>query len=430
MAGWIPLLNLFYSGNRSQQGFVLAAESKCAMCGACTVVCPVFRVDCREALTARGKLHLLGTGLGDDPSAHFEDIFSRCLLCGACEFVCPRDMEITKKVIQARSDFSLFYGQHGVRKTLARLAVSKPGLLELLAEGGLYLKKIAALPLDSGLRLKLGILEERLTQAKSEPAWSEAHRKGTQQDEPKALVPYFSGCLARHLQPSIGLATDSLLTSLSTKKTFAPAEQCCCGLAAHSAGKVKEARRLAQQNIATFELLEGPILTSCASCSAMLTRYPQLFKKDSTWYRRAKAFGKRVVEFSEYFCNLGEDKKLVAKDDLKVLYHNPCHLRFSSQGGKAALVLLGRVEEAVVVEPEGGPHCCGQGGLFNLAYPKLSEQIFQKCFAAATKSEPDIVVTSCSGCLMQWQLGLAARKSGVRAIHLAVFLSNALRNVH
>ncbi|NOX80969.1 MAG: hypothetical protein GXP57_07775, partial [Deltaproteobacteria bacterium] len=45
---------------------------------------------------------------------------------------------------------------------------------------------------------------------------------------------------------------------------------------------------------------------------------------------------------------------------------------------------------------------------------------------SALATGPDIVVTTCSGCLMQWQTGLAARHDPARAIHLAVFMASCL----
>ena len=71
------------------------------------MVCPVFRADGREVLTARGKMHLLTTELVEKPSAVFEDRFSRCLLCGACEQVCPVTIEHVPRIIAMRQGQTL-----------------------------------------------------------------------------------------------------------------------------------------------------------------------------------------------------------------------------------------------------------------------------------------------------------------------------------
>ncbi|MCI5120798.1 MAG: (Fe-S)-binding protein, partial [Candidatus Electrothrix sp. AUS4] len=139
----------------------IAGEISCAKCGACAVVCPVYRVDGREVLTARGKMHLLNSQLSERPTGIFADIFSRCLLCGACEQVCPRHLPITDFISQARSTFSPLYGPNGLKKAIACTALRYPGLLEGLIKTGAGIRWLEeALPLDSGLRLKLDLLEE------------------------------------------------------------------------------------------------------------------------------------------------------------------------------------------------------------------------------------------------------------------------------
>ncbi|MCI5139468.1 MAG: (Fe-S)-binding protein, partial [Candidatus Electrothrix sp. AR1] len=243
----------------------MATELNCAKCGACAVVCPVFRIDGREVLTARGKMHLLTTALAEQPSATFEDLFSRCLLCGACEQVCPRQLPITDIISQARSTFSPFYGPNGLKKAAACTALSHPELFDGLVKAGISLHRLHALPALSGLRLKLGLLEERTgaSQSKNNDTLSQEY----QVEQPASSLSYFTGCLARHIQPSIAEATQTLLSKSNLPPAQVPADQYCCGLAAWSAGKREQARELARKNIQAFSapaLADTPIITSCA----------------------------------------------------------------------------------------------------------------------------------------------------------------------
>ncbi len=395
-------------------------ELSCVKCGACTVVCPVFRVEPRESLTARGKMHLLSLSLARQPSGHFEDIFSRCLLCGACETVCSRHLPITELVTRARSGFSIFYGNHGLQKAAARKALSSSGLLQGLVRAGISLKRINALPARSGLRIKLGLLED----PRVEPVGESVSPNTTSED----TLSYFSGCLARYLQPSVGRAVLRLVYA-GNRQVWNPADQCCCGLAASAAGKVDEARALAWRNIQSFAGNRGPILTSCASCSSHLAAYPDLFADDPERQKAAGRFSSRVVEFSSFFLNHLQDTLVLPGDQkkIKTFYHDPCHLRFTKAGRQAPRNLIDRMQNLERVESANGPQCCGQGGLFHVGYPELSREIFQRCADGALVRLPDLVTTTCSGCLMQWQLGAAENNLPVRVRHLALLLADCLK---
>ena len=393
-----------------------AAHLSCAKCGACTVVCPVFRVDPRESLTARGKMHLLSLPFAGEPSRHFQNIFSQCLLCGACEQACSRNLPITTMIAGARARFPQFYGPHSLQKTVVRKVLARPGLLAKLVRAGISLRRICALPARSGLRLKLGLLEVPVTEL--------PEGENFQEKKPGKALSYFPGCLARYLQPSVARATGCLAGSAGYG-LHVPAGAGCCGLAAWAAGKEDEARELAWNNILAFAGDSGPILTSCASCSSHLARYPELFAGDSERLAKAREFADRVVEFATFF--LGQPElRLKSGQARKVFYHDPCHLRHSAAGRENPRRLIDRIANVERVEPPPGPKCCGQGGLFHLGYPEMSATIFRQCAEAGLEGDPDLVVTTCSGCLMQWQQGRVEHDLPVTVSHLAVLLADCL----
>jgi glycolate oxidase iron-sulfur subunit len=380
----------------------------CAKCGACVPVCPVFRAEGREALAARGRMHLLAASDGP-PSALFADILSRCLLCGACEQVCPRKLPVTRLTAEARSRLPLLLGPASLRKAAACAALARPALLDGLIRAGVSLRRLLALPADSGLRLRLNVLEER-------PALPDSHA----QSDPSAQIHYFTGCFARHVQPSIAAATERLLRRCGLS-AHVPAEQCCCGLAAWSSGRLELARALARRNIAVFAETAGPVLVSCSSCAAHLLALPSLFAENDPWRRKAQALAGRVREFSAFFSETLPPA--VKTCGLRVFYQDPCHLRFLPDGIAAPRRLL-RLAGCAVLEPEEGPRCCGQGGLFDVACPDSAAKIFARCADQALAGQPDRITTACSGCLMQHQARL--KKKEAKTVHLAVLLEEAL----
>ncbi|MBW2328065.1 MAG: (Fe-S)-binding protein, partial [Deltaproteobacteria bacterium] len=271
------------------------------------------------------------------------------------------------------------------------------------------LKRINGLPADSGLRLKLGLLETRSPEPTA--------RIKSQETPSETDISYFTGCLARHLQPSVAEATKELLARCG-QSSHVPVDQYCCGLAAWSTGRRDQARSLARKNIGAFASCNGPIITSCASCSSHLFTYPDLFAKDDPWHRRAQQFADRVQEFTAFFCKSLPEPQPDTGSSLQIFYHDPCHLRFTANGQATPRTLLARME-LQIVEPEDGPSCCGQGGLFHLAYPETSAKIFNTIHSRALACQPDCITTTCSGCLMQYQY----QQEDIRVVHLAVLLA-------
>ena len=113
-----------------------------------------------------------------------------------------------------------------------------------------------------------------------------------------------------------------------------PVTQTCCGMASLAAGRKEEARELARSNIAAFAENDLPILTSCSSCYFQLKSYEALFAGEPEWQQKAVDFSNRLLEFSTFFLDKftgGSDLAFRSENVVgqKVLYHDPCHLRFT-----------------------------------------------------------------------------------------------------
>lgn len=396
------------------------AES-CAKCGACTSVCPVYQVTGRESLTARGRLHLLSR-LASPRSAAYGSIFSACLLCGACSDACPRNIDTLSLIIRGRDEIPAYAQCHYAEKLLARKTLASPLLLEKISRLG---KNLAGLlPSTSGLRHKLFLLGDDAFPERGEPFPTPARC-----DSSPPTVSYFSGCLARYLNPDIHAATGFLTQKFAGSSLLAPEEQHCCGLASFSSGKIEEARELARKNIAAFADHSLPILTSCASCYSHLRSYPKLLKDDNHWAGKAADFAARLEEFSSFFLKYTErlpEKKPAGPTGSRsaIFYHDPCHLRF---GPDKILTqpreLIRQLTGTKPMEAAAGPHCCGQGGLFHLAHPDLSQKILSGAMANFMKLSAKQIVTTCSGCLLQLRQGAGSSGQDKEVLHLAVLLA-------
>ena len=419
---------------RPQKDGQVAETTQCAKCGACTSVCPVYRVTGRESLTARGRIHLLTRGAASNPSKTLAELFSKCLLCGACYDICPQGIDTPGLIIKARKEMPGPGGFSSFKKFLAQQSLASPALLNILSRAANYLAPlISNLPKASGLRLKLPNQGHKLS-SRAPFLPNQQSTTGSQQSK----ILYYSGCMANYLEPSIGHASIRLLDKLCGLTGHAPLDQTCCGMAALAAGDPEQSMDLARKNIAAFSspgLRDQPIFTSCATCYAQLKNYPQLLAKDRPWSARAEEFSQRVLEFS---CFLNRHGHLAgaftsSRPEKKVIYHDPCHLRFG-QGRREPEAritsppreLIRRLPGTVLLELAHGAQCCGFGGLFNISHPDLSEKIGSRMVDDFVTTEAEQVVTTCSGCLIQWRQLLDAAKVKAQVDHLALLLDKLL----
>ncbi|MEN8189602.1 MAG: (Fe-S)-binding protein [Thermodesulfobacteriota bacterium] len=374
------------------------SATACAKCGACLVVCPVYRQSRNEIHSARGKLHLLDVLGLDGHGPVFEEIFTGCLLCGACSERCPRGIDITELIRSARGAFPAVHGGHGYEKYLARKVLESPRLLKGLAKvARLTGPRIAvSLPADSGLRLRLGIFERGVTETDG-PTVEKTAGEGA------GRLLCFNGCSFTHLYPEISKSTQEVCERFGYELA-APDKLRCCGLAADSAGDRQTAAKLARQNITALEEEQGPILVPCASCYSALVNYPNLFADEPQWHQRAVQLTSRLLEVNSFLSScLAECRSSRKKSRRKkVYYHHPCHLRFGAAATPPPVELLSEQLGMEMVKPDGDPACCGQGGLFHIGEPELSARIRTSLSTRVFSLEPEIITTSCSGCLMQW----------------------------
>jgi glycolate oxidase iron-sulfur subunit len=407
----------------------------CVKCGTCNTLCPVYGVTGNEAHTPRGKQHLVSRTEKHTISAHYGDIFSRCLLCGACRDACPRGLDTPELVVEARSGLPKL-AKGSLLKYVSRKALVRPSLLAGLARLGTAAARLGELlPAESGLRLRLEGFNGEILEPPPAGYAAGLRAKTAARDDRRASGPepetaYFIGCLANHLQPEIAGATQSLVAAATGSEAEVPLEQTCCGMAAVAAGRVDEARDLARKNIAAFENNGLPILASCSSCYYQLMSYRTLLADDPDWRQRAVRFAGRVREFSSFFLerfSSDTGQLLRAAAGERVFYHDPCHLRFTHRITREPRELLRLLPSLELEELPAGPRCCGQGGLFQLAHPDLALQVRQKLLDEFSELAAQTVLTSCSGCLLQWKQGLAACPGSGRAEHLAVFLAKHLQ---
>ncbi|MEJ2057930.1 MAG: (Fe-S)-binding protein, partial [Desulfofustis sp.] len=176
-----------------------------------------------------------------------------------------------------------------------------------------------------------------------------------------------------------------------------------------------------------LELTDGPILVSCGSCFAHLAAYGKLLADDPDWKARAELISERVVEISVFLQSLLAPEDVepdTAAEKLRVFYHDPCHMRNDAAITQEPRTVLEALAGIRLVELEDGPQCCGQGGLFHVGAPELSTLIRDDLAEKIIALEPDVITTTCSGCLMQLKSAMAAKNQNIPVVHLAALVNS------
>jgi glycolate oxidase iron-sulfur subunit len=387
----------------------LGAIRACIGCGACMQVCPVYRAGRREDLSPRGKLRLIqALAQGPlPPSRPLAETLSRCLLCGRCSQNCPNQAPAMEGLRAGREVLASLTGAPLLTRLLVQEALPRAERLNLLAlAGGL------ALPLLSGLRLRLGGLEPEdcLPPLSQRPFLDTAPRE-VPGPAGSPRLGLFVGCVANYLRPQLARRAVRLLSKVATV-VIPP--QGCCAAPAVSAGLVSTARRLLRENLAAFGRAGvDKVVTTCGTCAHALARdLPRLIDTPQAHYLAAS-----VLEISQV---LAEHPRLLAGlggEPRAVAVHDPCHLKIGLKVHEEPRQMLRRAG-VELVEMAGADACCGGGGLFSLDQPELSRGILEPRVQALRQSNARVLATSCSGCYLQWRSGLPAQIEVLHPIEL------------
>ena len=407
--------------------------SQCVKCGSCMTNCPIYTETLSEVTTPRGKMSLIESLASGEIqlTKRLQDILSTCLVCDTCGESCPNNVKVGEILLDARHALVKNRGLPPVKRFFFRyLLGSLRALPFYLRMGsllqGLLLKKI---PEESGLHLRFPLPfldKKRLIPPLAKKFFCDEQPFIALAPSEKKRAGYFVGCVTNYIFPSIGSTTVRILNKNGVSVVTPPA-QTCCGLIAFGSGDRSSAQKCALSNIEAFESSNlDTIITTCASCAATLkTFYPQLFKNaDPEIQKRVERFSNSIMDISEFLTRELDitshlTKKSPDKEILpRVTYHDPCHLKRTLGISREPRDLLKSSPNHTFLEMEGASQCCGMGGTFTLTHYDLSMDILNHKLDTLEAMEVDMIVTGCSGCLLQFMDGIHQRGLKTRAVHL------------
>lgn len=406
--------------------------SRCVHCGLCLNSCPTYVVTGLEAESPRGRIYLArAVDEGRlEMTAAVQSHWDLCLQCRACEAVCPSGVAYGRIMEHVRAQVAVApeqaRGQRWLRRLALRQVVARPRVLAAAVApvrwyAGSRLRRLLKVSPLIGLRGRLGAMEAQLPPRPGRPVRPGQRLPGPKTVRAEAVL--FTGCVMAELFGAVHRATARVLARSGVRALATPGQGCCGALSAHD-GDLEFARRLARRNI---DALDGarPVIVNSAGCGAAMKEYGDLLADDPEYAARARAFARRVRDFSEYLADL---PRPAARFAGRVAYQDACHLAHAQRIRTQPRQLLAEVDGCELIETPGADLCCGAAGIYSVVQPEMSAELRARKAEQFRLHRPDVVATANPGCQMQYEA--AVRQAGVpgRVLHLAELLDEAQRN--
>lgn len=406
---------------------------QCIHCGLCLPACPTYHVLQQETDSPRGRIQLMDAVASGriDPDGAFRTHIDLCLGCRACEPACPSGVQYGALLERARSvlaDSPDGQKPSGARRLRAaalgqllpyrRRLRALAGLLRIYQRSGLQTMARRSRLLGTRLRA----IEELLPRipdrypAYDQPAPAVGERRGA--------VVFLYGCVQDAFLSGVNEATVRVLQANGYDVHF-PAGQTCCGAAPLHTGEAEIARMLARRNLDAFDPTRfAAVINNAGGCGATLKEYHHLLADEPHYAEKARQFVAKVQDVSEFLAaNLHVPP--TGYLDLQVTYADSCHLRNAQRVVEQPRTLLRRIPGVELVEQSRPDFCCGSAGVYNLLQTETAEAVLHAKMEDIARTGADVLVTTNTGCHMQYLHGVRQAGLNMRVMHLVELLDDS-----
>lgn len=257
--------------------------------------------------------------------------------------------------------------------------------------------------------------------------WQEpktARRRWAKEFSRRRLVPgktdtlFYVGCtfaLDRTLQES-PKALARLMDKAGENYGLLLEDEVCCGSTVKRIGHSKLFEKLRKENENRIRSTGVKrVVTACSGCFKTLKQdYPGLAKDVE------------ILHSTEYLARLLRDGKLnLRRSEVKVTYHDPCHLGRHAEVYDAPREVLNAIPGLRLTEMKNSrelSRCCGGGAGVKTAYPEISGKVAVRRLKEAEKTDAGILVTTCPFCMQTLKDAAKATGSDIEVVELSVLL--------
>ncbi|MEM2901776.1 MAG: heterodisulfide reductase-related iron-sulfur binding cluster [Candidatus Bathyarchaeia archaeon] len=208
----------------------------------------------------------------------------------------------------------------------------------------------------------------------------------------KADVVYFVGCTSALRLPELATSTVKLLQTAKVDFTVLP-EEVCCGSVMFRTGFREVAVELAEKVVQMIEDTgASTVVFSCPGCFRTFSSdYPEVLGRPLRF--ELKHVSQLLLEM--------DGLKFVKPLNVRVTYHDPCHLGRHLGVYGAPRDLINQIPGLELVEMErvkAGAFCCGAGGGVRGAFPDISLSIAGERVREAAATGAEILTSACPFC--------------------------------
>jgi glycolate oxidase iron-sulfur subunit len=403
----------------------------CIRCGLCMAVCPTYREHLTETASPRGRVVLARKALEGQlelDSALMEQMYA-CFTCMACDDLCPAGIHPAELALGMRQMQEQLHPT-AWKNTLFAGLIPRPGRMEaatfpLRIYQGLGIRRaVYALGIRRLLPAKLRDMEAMLPHLPQRPLRQVLSEVTLPKGESLHRVGFFLGCAQSLMFAEESAATVRVLARNSCT-VVTPKDVTCCGMPAIGYGRQDLVREQARHNIALYEAAQvETIVTDCATCGSTLKDYGKILANDPEWAVRADAFSKKVRDVSEYLMEIPLEKPR-GRLEVKVTYHDPCHLRRGQGVWKQPRALLKMIDGLQFIELPEADWCCGSAGSQLITHYETSLGVLKHKIDNVVSTGAQYVASGCPGCQMQLNVGVHQRGLSVQVVHPILLLDQA-----
>ena len=407
---------------------------QCNGCGVCLAqtadsrMCPIFRGLNEEVGSSRAKANLLSAfmagefkEMSGETAEELKGILGLCVNCKMCSIECPAGVDISKIIIEGRSQLAKQTGF-----TSAELALSHNRWLSVLASSFSPISNwVMSLPVTRWMIEKIIGLDrtrrfphfERGSFIRKAQRYLKQHPLSA---EPADRVVYFVDSYANWNDHALGFAVLEVLQKLNIEVVVP--NQRPVPLPAYVYGNLKTARQDIQYNISRLmPYVQQGYKVVCSEPSAALCLKDEMRLLVDT--DPAKQITENTYELMDYLKPFMETKSLSLGDQYakkRIGYHAPCHLKAMHLSGSSVDLL----EKCGVKIADINGGCCGLAGTAGMQkkHHDLSDAIGSLLANRISELNPDIILTECAACKMQIE-----HLTGKPVLHPVKLLAQALK---